>query len=517
MDQNNNEKPWIMPDEATDSSVGSSVNVSSADSVSKENSGLVGSDPVHSAAPVVSVPDSVHAEPEFQSSNQPKSASDSIPATSVTLSVGTNNPDHSPAPVSVPTPPSPQPPVSTSVTHSQPKISEHRHKSRLSLLWWLLAVLVLVVLGIIGAVYADDNGQWDNGLSAKLGFLPVSSWWNGLSAVPSAASGQVLAAITQQPGLEYTGTMTVSQATGESTGSAVAQSNVFFNLLAVPSTNFDFTYVRNNYSAKFSFSDTGVITAGEYRVVGGQAYFSGNFGSTNGSTSTSWLKLGNAPSFSIGSIFNILADDIKQASFVGNEKINNTDVYHFNTTISGNLIPIFAQSNPNGLLGSWAKGHGPLDIWVSRITHLPYEFKLSLNNPSTGQILVVSAVLSPQMASRSITAPSGSNVISATVTPDQQRKNDLKTIASALQKYYASNGVFPKSLSTDKLNNPDSILVQALVPNYLTTMPSDPNSKYYYAYTSNGSTYSLSAVLDNANDPDGVKSGSLTLYILNGN
>lgn len=93
---------------------------------------------------------------------------------------------------------------------------------------------------------------------------------------------------------------------------------------------------------------------------------------------------------------------------------------------------------------------------------------------------------------------------------DSQRRQDIKTITKAIEMYYIDNGRYPQGLCTadcavnggwsttndGSWNN----LANQLVPQYISSMPSDPTpsiglnptaggaTRYGYAYFSNGST-----------------------------
>lgn len=109
---------------------------------------------------------------------------------------------------------------------------------------------------------------------------------------------------------------------------------------------------------------------------------------------------------------------------------------------------------------------------------------------------------------------------SATVTStvsqssnDEIRKADLVDIQQALLNYYAGTGQYPVAASLVYLNATGNVVEKALVPAYLNALPADPSTPTKnYAYKSDGKTFTLTAVLDNTSDSDGVKEGDLTLY-----
>lgn len=90
---------------------------------------------------------------------------------------------------------------------------------------------------------------------------------------------------------------------------------------------------------------------------------------------------------------------------------------------------------------------------------------------------------------------------------DSQRANDIKAIAQALEMYYLDNGRYPNGVGSNIINNSWSTTVDgswqnlqaALVPEYISRLPSDPASTigidprhgggYGYAYYSNNSNF----------------------------
>ncbi len=94
---------------------------------------------------------------------------------------------------------------------------------------------------------------------------------------------------------------------------------------------------------------------------------------------------------------------------------------------------------------------------------------------------------------------------------DIKRKNDLKRIGAALEKYKEDNGKYP-ILTTDSR---DYNFLEPLKNSYLTDIPKDPSLVYYYKYKSaDGEGFSLTAILENKEDPEGQKQGDILVYKL---
>ncbi len=117
--------------------------------------------------------------------------------------------------------------------------------------------------------------------------------------------------------------------------------------------------------------------------------------------------------------------------------------------------------------------------------------------------LVSSAQVPPQPAS------------DAAKARDVQRKKDLSDIQQALIAYKAKTGSYPIVATGDQVAS-NSILFSSLVPTYLTKMPLDPlkGTYYYYYQSSDGSAYSLRAVLENASDSTAKKGAVFSFYEL---
>lgn len=119
---------------------------------------------------------------------------------------------------------------------------------------------------------------------------------------------------------------------------------------------------------------------------------------------------------------------------------------------------------------------------------------------------------SASSSSGAITATKPAPELSTPAGRDEKRKQDIDNIAEALDKYAKDHqGKVPKTSGTVNLGTNPEILASSLVPKYLLSLPKDPGSNYY-SYESNGSTFTLTAVLEVANDPEGEKVGGKTIY-----
>lgn len=97
-------------------------------------------------------------------------------------------------------------------------------------------------------------------------------------------------------------------------------------------------------------------------------------------------------------------------------------------------------------------------------------------------------------------------------TRDLQRKNDLVNIKSALKQYYQINQSYPLSQKVQNLSESDNIIATQL-KDFISPLPKDPSSPtYYYGYISDGKTFTLTAVLEDKNDPNGKEVGNYLIY-----
>src|SRR3972149_1972584 len=128
------------------------------------------------------------------------------------------------------------------------------------------------------------------------------------------------------------------------------------------------------------------------------------------------------------------------------------------------------------------------------------------STPAPLPTLVVESPLSPTAS------PTTSPIVTSNIN-DETRKKDLISLKNALKKYFSEKGEYPKSEAMLKTSDKTSVLYQALVPTYLESLADDPQApQYYYGYKSDGTTFELTAVLEDKSDPAGNLQGSLNIY-----
>jgi len=129
-----------------------------------------------------------------------------------------------------------------------------------------------------------------------------------------------------------------------------------------------------------------------------------------------------------------------------------------------------------------------------------------------GGYLAYTKLLNPsQPAATTDTVSPTTQETSINVSNDQVRKQDMQTIQQALLNLYAAENKYPVSAETIFLTGTSNVVAKALV-NYLPTVPVDPDPQKNYAYKSaDGTTFALTAVLDDTSDPVGILENGLYL------
>lgn len=367
----------------------------------------------------------------------------------------------------------------------------------------LVLLIFLVAIGFMGFVYADDNGIYTSGISAKTSKLPLSSLWGGLSAIPQTASEQIAA--TSSDHFHYTGSI-------KGWGSVENFTTVTQNTSDPFMYSGSFNFAANGTDLLFNYqisSGSNNLTT-EYRNVAGIPYFGTNISAGDNSQLT-WSKADTDFKSSAKALGGQLASLVSKSSFIGHEKLNSGDTYHFKTSVGSSDLEMISGYPA---LSEWENASGVVDIWVSRKSHIVQRFRIGLSN-ATDVSKTITMEANINSVVEKIEAPAdfsgekvGSNM-TTTKTNDQLRKEDIAKVQVALNKYFSDRASYPIAATIENLSEPKSVLNSALVPLYLDNMPRDPVGVHYYGYKSDGKDYELTAVLDDSTDPEGMQVGAV--------
>src|SRR3989338_6644730 len=103
-----------------------------------------------------------------------------------------------------------------------------------------------------------------------------------------------------------------------------------------------------------------------------------------------------------------------------------------------------------------------------------------------------------------------------TAERDSQRKQDLASIKMYIDQYYTKKNKYRVDPIIEKIGDTSSIIYQALIPNITSAIPDDPWANdygYWYGYKSvDGSSYDLTARLEDATDPSGKQEDLYYIY-----
>ncbi len=103
-----------------------------------------------------------------------------------------------------------------------------------------------------------------------------------------------------------------------------------------------------------------------------------------------------------------------------------------------------------------------------------------------------------------------------TASPDMQRKIDLVNLSLVLESYKKEKGKYPITQGLEKIGDNDGA-IYSLSPVYIKNIPSDIKDSFYYGYSSDGKTFSLTAQLENVEDIGCQKVEEICLYKINDN
>jgi len=245
-----------------------------------------------------------------------------------------------------------------------------------------------------------------------------------------------------------------------------------------------------------------------------------------------------------------LSKYIKSAEKLKDEKVNGVSSYHYKLTLdlvkvletdpSMKDLPEFYKSMIKDMFNKYVKFN--IDIFVAKKNFLILresgQLSVNFDSKDFGGSGVFSANIKFQEDLKDIDLPItidkpkdtvefNENTLMELIGPlvggsipstsalevrDAKRKADLAQLRTAVEQYAVdNNGKFPIA-NTDSRNS--NFMKDA--SKYLNNIPKDPLApKYYYKYESDGKTYKLTCVLENANDTSGKKVGGLNIYELN--
>jgi|GEM_PF-4455462 len=140
----------------------------------------------------------------------------------------------------------------------------------------------------------------------------------------------------------------------------------------------------------------------------------------------------------------------------------------------------------------------------SSLTNLTNKQTASVTIPAAADVITQEEFT----AKTSLTTP-----VSDPATPygrDQQRVADLATIQNSLGTLSLASGGYPVSGTVSRLDDPAAAVTTVLGTTYKDPQP----EQYYYGYSSDGTTYTLSAVIEDPTLTNCTQTGDICLYKL---
>ncbi|MFA7253655.1 MAG: hypothetical protein WC107_03795 [Patescibacteria group bacterium] len=141
----------------------------------------------------------------------------------------------------------------------------------------------------------------------------------------------------------------------------------------------------------------------------------------------------------------------------------------------------------------------------------------SVVKPDGSSLVSEEIIETPSATGSESSVNSNSSTVTVVPTNDETRMSDLAGIKAALENYKIANKKYPIAVENVRLNTLGNAVEKALVPKYISALAKDPNdsSGWYYGYKSiNGSSFELSARIEDISDSQAKKVGNVYLYIL---
>lgn len=213
---------------------------------------------------------------------------------------------------------------------------------------------------------------------------------------------------------------------------------------------------------------------------------------------------------------------------VGNDKLSSGRAYHYkiySLELGDALGPLGISSSSVETISG--------DIWIGVSDHLLKKIMLEITPSVSSSISKLTCEIDfyDYGTANSIVLPAFDNVVTineptivtteedrieeepivappvdpgARVANDTKRHNDLEAIKTALNSYKQSYGRYPVATRFVNLSQAGNVVSSAIVPKYLSSLPTDPNaaSGWWYGYKSDGKTFTLSARFENINDAE---------------
>lgn len=390
-----------------------------------------------------------------------------------------------------------------------------------------------IVVGAIFAIFVlcvalTEFGFLNIGVEKVYGSIGIEQLWGGLSKNPEKALLKSFVTMKENQNFKVEGKIDMTVDSGVKspiTSPLISPKTIDSNFIKSVSSNILFSTNSDSSLAKISLTSD----LGENEITvqnsGGKLYVLGNdkIKFSNNTDPLKWVSysLSALSGKSIQKdLFNVSADSGMSISGnrVASEKIagENCFNYQIDSLEMGDALSSFGIS---GDIVQSASG----EVWIGIKSKLIKKVVLKIITPTSSPVAMLNIELTfyDYGVANDIPAISDSDIANTAakiLTGDEKRKDDLDQIAAALTIYKEANGVYPTSSnSLIPLNATGNMLISTLVPGYMAKLPSDDKtaSGWYYAYKSDGISYSLSSKLESTTDPEGTLVGSAYLYIKN--